>query len=259
MTPRAQRRGEDAAGRPLLAGKLVAPSMPGRVMERPRLFERLGAGVERPVTLLAAPAGSGKTMLLTSWMSTASLPGPVAWLSLDQGDNDPVRFWTYLLAALCRSGALPDGSGLPALVPSPQGDDTLLPLLVHGLEELAAPVVLVLDDVHELTEPRVLQGIEFLVRHAPPQLRIVLSTRADPPLPLHRLLVSGRLTQLRGADLLRYQLRREAPNEVPQLHRRAARWYAGQGLPADAVQQAGIVRDWGDAAELIARAAWRRC
>jgi LuxR family maltose regulon positive regulatory protein len=379
---------------PLLASKLGAPSMPGRVVARPRLFALLDAGVERPVTLVAAPAGAGKTMLLTSWMSAVSPPGPVAWLSLDHGDNDPVRFWTYVLAALCRSGALPADSGLQTLMPSPQGDDALLPMLLHGLEELASPVVLVLDDVHELTEPRVLHGIEFLVRHAPPQLRLVLSTRADPPLPLHRLLVSGRLTQLRAADLaftvaevaellaeydyrselsdddlavlqartegwaaglrlaavsmqhqpdlhrfvtelagderslagylvsevleqqpaemrsflvrtcvvdqlsgeladaltgrddgertlarleranafvvalgsrrdwyryhplfaelLRYQLRREAPQEVTELRRRAARWYAGHGLPVDAVQQAVTMRDWGFAAELIA-------
>jgi LuxR family transcriptional regulator, maltose regulon positive regulatory protein len=379
---------------PLLASKLGAPSMPGRVVARPRLFALLDAGVERPVTLVAAPAGAGKTMLLTSWMSAVSPPGPVAWLSLDHGDNDPVRFWTYVLAALCRSGALPADSRLQTLMPSPQGDDALLPMLLHGLEELASPVVLVLDDVHELTEPRVLHGIELLVRHAPPQLRLVLSTRADPPLPLHRLLVSGRLTQLRAADLaftvaevaellaeydyrselsdddmavlqartegwaaglrlaavsmqhqpdlhrfvtelagderslagylvsevleqqpaemrsflvrtcvvdqlsgeladaltgrddgertlarleranafvvalgsrrdwyryhplfaelLRYQLRREAPHEVTELRRRAARWYAGHGLPVDAVQQAVTMRDWGFAAELIA-------
>jgi LuxR family transcriptional regulator, maltose regulon positive regulatory protein len=379
---------------PLLASKLGAPSMPGRVVARPRLFALLDAGVERPVTLVAAPAGAGKTMLLTSWMSAVSPPGPVAWLSLDHGDNDPVRFWTYVLAALCRSGALPADSGLQTLMPSPQGDDALLPMLLHGLEELASPVVLVLDDVHELTEPRVLHGIEFLVRHAPPQLRLVLSTRADPPLPLHRLLVSGRLTQLRAADLaftvaevaellaeydycselsdddlavlqartegwaaglrlaavsmqhqpdlhrfvtelagderslagylvsevleqqpaemrsflvrtcvvdqlsgeladaltgrddgertlarleranafvvalgsrrdwyryhplfaelLRYELRREAPHEVTELRRRAARWYVGHGLPVDAVQQAVTMRDWGFAAELIA-------
>jgi LuxR family transcriptional regulator, maltose regulon positive regulatory protein len=389
-----QRRSDEANGPPLLAGKLVAPSRPGRVVERPRLFELLDTGIERPVTLVAAPAGSGKTMLLTSWMSVASLPGPVAWLSLDHGDNDPVRFWTYMLAALSRSGAVPADSGLQALLPSPADDDALLPLLLHGLEELAAPVVLVLDDVHELTEPRVLDGIEFLVRHAPPQLRMVLSTRADPPLPLHRLLVSGRLTQLRASDLaftvaevaellaeydyrprlsdgdlamlqartegwaaglrlaavsmqhqpdlhrfitelagddrslagylvsevleqqpaelrsfllrtcvvdtlsgeladaltgrddgertlarleganafvvavgsrrqwyryhplfaelLRYELRREAPHEVTELRRRAARWYAGHGLPADAIQQAVAVRDWGHAADLIA-------
>ena len=383
-----------ATGMPLLASKLTAPSIPGRVVARPRLFALLDAGVERPVTLVAAPAGAGKTMLLTSWMSAVSLPGPVAWLSLDHGDNDPVRFWTYVLAALCRSGAVPAGSGLQALLPSPQSDDALLPSLLHGLDELASPVVLVLDDVHELTEPRVLRGIGFLVRHAPPQLRLVLSTRADPPLPLHRLLVSGRLTQLRAADLaftvaevaellaeydyrsrlsdddlvvlqartegwaaglrlaavsmqhqpdlhrfvmelagddrslagylvsevleqqpaelrsflmrtcvvdelsgeladaltgrddgertlarleranafvvalgsrrqwyryhplfaelLRYELRREAPHEVTELRRRAARWYAGHRLPVDAVQQAVTVWDWGYAAELIA-------
>jgi LuxR family transcriptional regulator, maltose regulon positive regulatory protein len=390
----AGRRRHDATGMPLLASKLAIPRVPGRVVARPRLFELLDTGVERPVTLVAAPAGSGKTMLLTSWMSAVSPPGPVAWLSLDHGDNEPVRFWTYMLAALCRSGALPADSGLQTLLPSPEGDDALLPLLLHGLEELDSPVVLVLDDVHELTEPRVLHGIEFLVRHAPPQLRLVLSTRADPPLPLHRLLLSGALTQLRAADLaftvaevdellagydyrsrlsdddlavlqartegwaaglrlaavsmqhqpdlhrfvmelagddrslagylvsevldqqpaelrsflmrtcvvdelsgdladsltgrddgertlarleranafvvavgsrrewyryhplfaelLRYQLRREAPHEVTELRRRAARWYAGHGLPEDAIQQAATVRDWGYAAELIA-------
>jgi LuxR family transcriptional regulator, maltose regulon positive regulatory protein len=398
MKVAAQRRpaatAKGARQAPLLASKLGAPSMPGRVVARPRLFALLVAGVERPVTLVAAPAGSGKTMLLTSWMSAVSPPGPVAWLSLDHGDNEPVRFWTYVLAALCRSGALPADSGLQTLIPSPQGDDALLPSLLHGVEELASPVVLVLDDVHEITEPRVLHGIEFLVRHAPPQLRLVLSTRADPPLPLHRLLVSGRLTQLRAADLaftvaevaellaeydygsklsdddlavlqartegwaaglrlaavsmqhqpdlhrfvmelagderslagylvsevlerqpaelrsflvrtcvvdqlsaeladaltgrddgertlarleranafvvalgsrrdwyryhplfaglLRYELRRGAPHEVTELRRRAARWYAGHGLPVDAVQQAVTMRDWGYAAELIA-------
>jgi LuxR family maltose regulon positive regulatory protein len=389
-----QRRSDEAAGMPLLASKLVAPSIPGRVVERPRLFKLLDAGVERPVTLVAAPAGSGKTMLLTSWMSAVSPPGPVAWLSLDHGDNDPVRFWSYVLAALCRSDAVPADSGLRTLLPPSQGDDELMPLLLHGLDELASPVVLVLDDLHELTEPRVLRGIEFLVRHAPPQLRLVLSTRADPPMSLHRLLVSGRLTQLRAADLaftvgevaellaeydyrsrlsdddlamlqartegwaaglrlaavsmqrqpdlhrfvtelagddrslagylvsevleqqpaelrsfllrtcvvgelsgeladaltgrddgerilgrleranafvvalgsrrewyryhplfaelLRYELRREAPHEVTELRRRAARWYAARGLPVEAVQQAVAVRDWGYAAELIA-------
>jgi LuxR family transcriptional regulator, maltose regulon positive regulatory protein len=390
---RKARRRHAATGMPLLASKLTAPSMPGRMVVRPRLLALLDAGVTRPVTLVAAPAGSGKTTMLTCWMSSVSPPGAVAWLSLDPGDNDPVRFWTYVLAALCRSGAVPADSGLRTLLPS-RGDDTLLPSLLQGLDELASPVVLVLDDVHELTEPGVLDGLGFLVRHAPPQLRLVLSTRADPPLPLHRLLVSGRLTQLRAADLaftvaevaellagydyrsrlsdddvavlqartegwaaglrlaavsmqqqpdlhryvtelagderslagylisevlerqpaelrsfllrtcvvdelsgeladaltgrddgertlarleranafvvalgsrrewyryhplfaelLRYELRREAPQEVSELRRRAARWYAGHGLPADAVQQAVTVRDWGYAAELIA-------
>jgi LuxR family transcriptional regulator, maltose regulon positive regulatory protein len=109
------RRQHAATGMPLLASKLTAPSMPGRMVARPRLLALLDAGVTRPVTLVAAPAGSGKTTMLTSWMSSVSPPGTVAWLSLDPGDNDPVRFWTYVLAALCRSGAVPADSGLRTL------------------------------------------------------------------------------------------------------------------------------------------------
>ena len=115
MKGAAGRRSGEVAGMPLLASKLVVPSMPGRVVERPRLFKLLDTGVEGPVTLVAAPAGSGKTLLLTSWMSAGSPPGEVAWLSLDGGDNDPVRFWSYVLAALGRSGAVPADSGLLAV------------------------------------------------------------------------------------------------------------------------------------------------
>jgi LuxR family transcriptional regulator, maltose regulon positive regulatory protein len=248
MKAAGERRAEKATGMPVLASKLVAPSMPGRVVERPRLFKLLDTGVEGPVTLVAAPAGSGKTLLLTSWMSAGSPPGQVAWLALDQGDNDPVRLWTYVLAALCRSGALPAGSGLEVVAPSAQDDDALLPMLLHGLEELASPVVLVLDDVHELTQPRVLHGLELLVRHAPPQLRLALSTRADPPLPLHRLLVSGQLTQVRGADLAftvpevdellaGYDYRpRLSDDDLAALQARTEGWAAGLRLAAVSMQ-----------------------
>jgi LuxR family maltose regulon positive regulatory protein len=143
---------------PLLSSKLAAPHMPGRVVARPRLFALLDTGVERPVTLLAAPAGSGKTLLLSSWISAASLPGPVAWLSLDPGDNGPPQFWAYVLAALCRSGAVPGDNQLRTLLPQPQAEEALLPLIIQRLDELAVPVVLVLDDLHELTDARVLQG-----------------------------------------------------------------------------------------------------
>jgi LuxR family transcriptional regulator, maltose regulon positive regulatory protein len=243
-----RRRRPAATGMPLLSSKLAAPHMPEHMVARPRLFALLDTGIERPVTLLAAPAGSGKTMLLASWMSTASLPGPVAWLSLDPGDNDLVQFWTYVLAALCRSGAVPADDQLQSLLPSPEGDDALLPLLVHGLDQLAAPVVLVLDDVHELTDARVLQGIEFLIRHAPPQLRIVLSTRADPPLPLQRLLVGGQLTQVRAADLAftvaevaellaDYDYRpRLSDDDLAVLQARTEGWAAGLRLAAVSMQ-----------------------
>jgi LuxR family transcriptional regulator, maltose regulon positive regulatory protein len=190
----------EPSGPPLLAGKLAAPPMPGRVVARPRLFALLDQGVRRPVTLVAAPAGSGKTLLLASWAAQASAPGPVAWLSLDPADNDPARCWGYVLAALGATGALPAGDRPPD-PPAAAADGGLPAPLVQALGALASPVVLVLDDVHELTDPRVLGGLELLVRHTPPRLRLVLVARADPPLPLHRLLVAGQLAQLRAADL----------------------------------------------------------
>ena len=191
------------ASLPLLAAKLAAPPMPGQVVARPRLFGLLDQGVQGPVTLVAAPAGSGKTLLLASWAAQASAPGPVAWLSLDPADNDPGRCWSYVLAALRGIGGPPAGDPPPDPDPPPgeSGDGGLPAPLVQALGELASPVVLVLDDVHELTDSRVLRGLELLVRHTPPRLRLVLVTRADPPLPLHRLLVSGQLSQLRAADL----------------------------------------------------------
>jgi LuxR family transcriptional regulator, maltose regulon positive regulatory protein len=386
---------------PLMASKLAMPRAPTRVVPRPRLFRLLDAGVEGPVTVVAAPAGAGKTVLLGSWISSGALPGPVAWLTLDRADNDPATFWTYVLAALRQSGAVPAGSVLQTLMPQPEADGALLPLLVNGLQELPTPVVLVLDDVHELTDATVLAGIAFLLQNAPPQLRLVIAARADPPLPLHRLLVGGQLTQIRTADLaftvgevaelldeydsrsslsdddlaalqartegwaaglrlaalslrsqpdpqrfiaelagddrsiadylvgevldrlpqelrrfvvqtcvvdelsgeladaitgrddgertlarleranvflvtlgsrrdwyryhplfaelLRYELRREAPREIGELHRRAARWYAMHGRVVDGIQQSVAAEDWCLAADLVAEHGLRLC
>jgi LuxR family maltose regulon positive regulatory protein len=185
----------------LLGTKLTPPRTSIRQVSRPRLFDLLDAGTQQLVTLLSAPAGAGKTTLLASWGSSRQPPGPVAWLSLDAGDNDAARFWAYALAALCQSGAVPGDSPLRGLARQPGSDARFLPLLVSGLAELATPVVLVLDDLHDITDATVLEGLELLLRHAPPQLRLVLATRADPPLPLQRLLISGRLTQVRAADL----------------------------------------------------------
>lgn len=186
---------------PLLATKLTAPAIPVRVVSRPRLLALLDDGAQQLLTLVSAPAGAGKTTLLAAWSSEGQRPGPAAWLSLDPGDNEPARFWAHTLAALCRSGAVPATSALRSLTPRPGSEQTFLPLLVRGLAELPTPVVLILDDVQELTDASVLQELELLVRHAPPQLRLVLATRVDPPLPLQRLRVSGQLAQLRQADL----------------------------------------------------------
>ena len=186
---------------PLLATKITAPARPFQVVSRPRLLALLDGGTEQLLTLVSAPAGAGKTTLLAAWTSEGQRPGPVAWLSLDSGDSQPARFWAYALAALCRSGAVPANSALRSLAPRPGFEETFLPLLIRGVAELPTPVVLVLDDVHEITDATVFQGLEFLLRHAPQQLRLVLATRVEPPLPLQRLRISGQLAQLRAADL----------------------------------------------------------
>jgi LuxR family maltose regulon positive regulatory protein len=185
----------------LLANKLTPPRCSLRQVPRPRLFDLLDAGTRQLLTLVSAPAGAGKTTLLASWSSSRQPPGPVAWLSLDGADNEAGRFWTYSLAALCQSGAVPGDSTLRALAPPADQDEDFLSLVVGGLAQLPMPVVLVLDDLHGITDAAVFEGLEFLVRHAPPQLRLVLATRVDPPLPLQRLLVSGQLVQVRAADL----------------------------------------------------------
>jgi LuxR family maltose regulon positive regulatory protein len=185
----------------LLATKLTPPRTPLRQVLRPRLIDLLDAGTRQLLTLLSAPAGAGKTALLASWSSAGRPPGPLAWVSLDAGDNDVDRFWAHALAALCRSGAVPSDSPLRTLGSASESSDSFLPQLVSGLAELPAPVVLVLDDLHDVTDATVLAGLEFLLRHAPPQLRLLLAARVDPPLPLQRLLVSGQLTQVRAADL----------------------------------------------------------
>jgi LuxR family maltose regulon positive regulatory protein len=185
----------------MLASKLTPLRTAFRQVSRPRLFDLLDAGAQQLLTLVSGPAGAGKTTLLASWCASRQPPGPVAWLSLDAGDNDAERFWTYVVAALCRSGAVPGDSQLRALDPPPGPDQAFLSHLVGGLAELPTPVVLVLDDLHDITDPTVLEGLAFLLRHGPPQLRLVLATRVDPLLPLQRLRVGGRLTEVRAADL----------------------------------------------------------
>src|SRR5215216_2617124 len=175
------------AGVPLLASKLTPPRT-ARLVARGRLLELLDAGVQSRLTLLAGPAGSGKTVLLSSWATTAILPGPVAWLSLDAADNDPARFWSYLLAALRQSGAAPPNGRLGSLsLPIGGPDQGFLFELAAGLAELAGPVVVVLDDVHQLTNPTLLDSLVTVLRRSPASLRLVLASRNDPALPLARL------------------------------------------------------------------------
>ena len=185
---------------PLLETKLHVPRRRPGLVARPRLTERLQA--EPALVLVSAPAGFGKTTLLAEWLAAGSADGRrVAWLSLDTADNDPVLFWSYLIAALQR--AVP-GVGGPALalLGSPQPPiQVVLSTLVNQLSALPDQVMLVLDDYHLIDGPQVQDQMAFLLEHLPPQLRLVIASRADPPWPLARLRARGQLLEVRAADL----------------------------------------------------------
>ncbi|ADB75491.1 LuxR C-terminal-related transcriptional regulator [Geodermatophilus obscurus] len=192
--------GPTGAGGPLLAGKLTVPQVPPSLVPRPRLQHRLDAVRRTPVTVVAAGAGYGKSTLLAAWARHAGMP--VAWVTLGSSEDDPARFWTYVATAL--AGSTPDVAG-PALraltVPSVDPLDVAVPELLNGFAARDEPTVLVLDDLHEVTDARVTEGLEFLLDHLPPALRVVLASRTEPPIGLARLRARGRLTELVAADL----------------------------------------------------------
>ncbi len=185
---------------PILASKLYRPPPQPGTVYRARLIEQLNAGLSRKLTLISASAGFGKTTLVSEWV--AACGRPVAWLSLDAGDGDPARFLTYLVAAL-QTVAQDLGAGVLGSLQSPQPPQTeaLLTALLNDISGLADPIVLVLDDLHEIDSRLVDQALVFLVEHLPPQLHLVVATREDPPLPLARLRARGQLSELRAADL----------------------------------------------------------
>ena len=191
---------------PLLETKLYVPrSRPGLV-PRPRLSERLDRGAASKLMLVSAPAGFGKTTLLTEWLAAGpAAPADkrlAAWLSLDRGDNDPASFWTYVIAAL-RTVASGVGETALALLHSsqPPAIETVLTALLNELSAAAGDIVLVLDDYHVIDARDVQDGMAFLLDHLPPWLHVVIASRADPALPLARLRARGELVETRAAEL----------------------------------------------------------
>ena len=186
----------------LLATKLHVPgSRPGFV-PRPRLAERLDEGLEPGLVLVCAPAGYGKTVLLADWARCRERP--VAWLSLDAGDNDPARFWRHTLGALDR--ARPGIGERVGPLLGPPAPPSFEPLVTALLNDLAVPsddreLLLVLDDYHLISSQPVHASLGFLLEHRPPGLHVVLASRADPPLPLARLRARGQLAELRAGEL----------------------------------------------------------
>ena len=191
---------------PILATKLYIPPPRAKIVLRPRLIERLNervrvsAGHTPGLTIISASAGFGKTTLVSEWV--ASCGRPVAWFSLDEGDNDIISFLTYLIAALQKIVAN-IGAGVLDAIQShqPPPTESILTTLLNEVTAIPDSFVLVLDDYHIIDSKPVNNALTFLVEHLPPQMHLVIATREDPPLPLARLRVRGQLTELRAADL----------------------------------------------------------
>ena len=248
-----------AAGQPILVGtKLHPPSVRELTIPRERLLERLRSGSDRRLTLVACPAGFGKTTLLAAWREAEVARKPVAWLTLDEGDNDPVVLWTHAIEALRRAS--------PAVARSVPADtvvapvvDVVLPRLVNELDG-QGPITLILDDVHRLSSVPARASVRWFIDHAPPEFQLVLASRTTPALPVAALRAHGELLELRADDLrftcaeadaflngrLALGLTRE---DVEGLVAKTEGWAAGLYLAALSLQHAAdrhaLVREFG--------------
>ena len=243
---------------PILATKLYIPPLRPNVVIRPRLLEQLNEGLHRKLILISAPAGFGKTTLVSEWVE--GIERLAAWLSLDEGENDPARFLTYLVAAL-QTIAPNIGEGVLGVLQSPQPPptETILTALLNDLTTLSDHFVLVLDDYHVIDAKSIDHALTYLVEHLPPQMHLVIATREDPQLPLARLRARGQLTELRATDL------RFTPSEaaaflnqgmglnlsaedIARLSSRTEGWIAGLQLAALSLQgqkdTAGFIRSF---------------
>ena len=185
-----------AVGLDAVAGGVAGPGA-GGIVSRPRLFERLGAA---RVTVVSAPAGSGKTVLLRSWISRAGAAGSAAWVTVGRGEQDPQQFWLSVLGALRQT--TPGSALVRELTAAPDLDGwAIAERLLKDLAPLEDRIWLLIDDVHELGPAEAQRQLELLVMRAPEELRFVLATRHDVQLGLHRLRLEGELAEIREPDL----------------------------------------------------------
>jgi LuxR family maltose regulon positive regulatory protein len=197
---------------PILVTKLFIPPTRAKLVHRPDLIEHLNNGLDRKLSLLSAPAGFGKTTLVSHWVENLlndseinDHPIQVAWLSLDEDDNDPVRFQTYFITALNQIKEINADLGQGALrmlqSPQPPSANAVLTSLINELAALPEKIILVLDDYHLIETKQIHQIIVYLLENLPPQLHLVIVTRQDPPLSLGRLRARNQITELRAVDL----------------------------------------------------------
>ena len=188
-----------AADDPVLISKITVPGVPAWAVRRPQIDKLIAEGARGPLTTITGPAGSGKTMAIALWASARSDPAALVWVALDDYDNRPKVFWSYFVAALRQAGiTVPRVS--PAAGRGP-ADHIFLLRLASMLAAQDPPVVVVLDDLHLVTEQDTLDGLAYMLRNATPGLRLVVSSRMDPLLPLHRYRLAGELTEIRADDL----------------------------------------------------------
>jgi len=243
----------------LLTTKLYIPSTRPELVPRPLLIKQLNEGLHRKLTLISAPAGFGKTTLVTEWLDSVRLDAKneiqtenkIAWLSLDAGDNDPERFLSYFIAALKQIKGMDATFGNEALsmLQSPQLPPTedILTSLINELAAASVRIILVLDDYHLIEAQPIHDALTFLLEHQPPQMHLVFATREDPQLPLARLRAQDQLTELRARDL-RFTSSEAAEflnhvmsldlsvEDIAALETRTEGWIAGLQLAAISLQ-----------------------
>ena len=254
----------------VLVTKLFVPPTRAELVPRPSLIERLNDGLDRKLTLLSAPAGFGKTTLVSHWVENLrnnsevdGQPIKVAWLSLDQDDNDPVRFLNYFIAALNQIDGIETDLGRGALSmlqsPQPPPPNTVLISLINDLAAISEKIIFVLDDYHLIEEKSIHQALVFLLENLPPQLHLVIATRQDPSLSLGRLRVRDQVTELRAADL-RFTSSEAADflnqvmglnlssEDITELETRTEGWIAGLQLAAISMRghedRAGFIKSF---------------
>lgn len=243
---------------PILATKLHVPTVQSKFVPRPELIKRLCEGLNGKLTLISAPAGFGKTTVVSEWLhrlhaeaaENNQTANNIAWLSLDEGDNDPAGFLAYLISALTRAGAIDTtfGRGAVAMLQSPQPPiQAVLTSLINEVTTTPNRTILILDDYHSIDAPPIDDALTFLLEHLPDQAHLVIITRDDPRLPLSRFRARGQMVELRAANL-RFSSS-EASNffvqvmglnlsaqDITSLESRTEGWIAGLKLAAISMQ-----------------------
>jgi LuxR family maltose regulon positive regulatory protein len=240
---------------PILLTKLFIPENRPELVSRSHLVDQLNNGLHRKLTLISAPAGFGKTTVVTNWLHSqegdALSPFLIGWLSLDEDDNDPVRFLTYLITALNRIPGLETEIGVGALqmaqASQPPPPQTILTAVINEIAMISNKIVLVIDDYHLIDNQPVHDALVYLLENLPPQLHLVITTREDPPIQISRLRTRGQLNELRAVDLRFSSTETDefmnqimglglSAKDIAALENRTEGWIAGLQLAAISMQ-----------------------